>query len=103
VWHTERGAPLLLFALPNADTQSNDYALGIPRLASLIIKHDPDGEIRGLNEFAQHPPVAKVFWSFRVMVGVGVLMLLASWLTAWQLRRRQVPGWIAACCACWWP
>ena len=92
VWHTERGAPLLLFALPNADTQSNDYALGIPRLASLIIKHDPDGEIRGLNEFAQHPPVAKVFWSFRVMVGVGVLMLLASWLTAWQLRRRDAAG-----------
>ncbi len=88
VWQTERGAPLLLFALPNADSRSNDYALGIPRLASLIIKHDPDGEIRGLNEFAQHPPVAKVFWSFRVMVGVGVLMLMASWLAAWQLRRK---------------
>ncbi|MDC7697712.1 cytochrome ubiquinol oxidase subunit I [Vogesella indigofera] len=97
VWHTERGAPLLLFALPDEATQSNRYALGIPKLASLIITHQPDGEIRGLNEFAgAHPPVAKVFWSFRVMVAVGVAMLLASWLAAWQLRRRGEPApWLA--------
>ncbi|MDC7700797.1 cytochrome ubiquinol oxidase subunit I [Vogesella indigofera] len=93
VWHTERGAPLLLFALPDEATQSNRYALGIPKLASLIITHQPEGEIRGLNEFAgAHPPVAKVFWSFRVMVAVGVAMLLASWLAAWQLRRRGEPA-----------
>lgn len=93
VWHTERGAPLLLFALPDEATQSNRYALGIPKLASLIITHSPDGEIRGLNEFAgAHPPVAKVFWSFRVMVAVGVAMLLASWQAAWQLRRRGEPA-----------
>lgn len=93
VWHTERGAPLLLFALPDEATQSNRYAVGIPKLASLIITHQPDGEIRGLNEFAgAHPPVAKVFWSFRVMVAVGVAMLLASWLAAWQLRRRGEPA-----------
>jgi len=97
VWHTERGAPLLLFALPDEATQSNRYALGIPKLASLIITHSADGEIRGLNEFAgAHPPVAKVFWSFRVMVAVGVLMLLASWLARWQLRRRGEPApWLA--------
>ncbi|MDC7712038.1 cytochrome ubiquinol oxidase subunit I [Vogesella indigofera] len=97
VWHTERGAPLLLFALPDEATQSNRYALGIPKLASLIITHQPEGEIRGLNEFAgAHPPVAKVFWSFRVMVAVGVAMLLASWLAAWQLRRRGEPApWLA--------
>lgn len=93
VWHTERGAPLLLFALPDEASRSNRYALGIPKLASLIITHSPDGEIRGLNEFAgAHPPVAKVFWSFRVMVAVGVLMLLASWLAWWQLRRRGEPA-----------
>lgn len=93
VWHTERGAPLLLFALPDEASRSNHYALGIPKLASLIITHSPDGEIRGLNEFAgAHPPVAKVFWSFRVMVAVGVLMLLASWLAWWQLRRRGEPA-----------
>ena len=93
VWHTERGAPLLLFALPDEATQSNRFEVGIPKLASLIITHQPDGEIRGLNEFAgAHPPVAKVFWSFRVMVAVGVAMLLASWLAAWQLRRRGEPA-----------
>ncbi len=101
VWHTERGAPLLLFALPNADTQRNDYAVGIPHLASLIIKHDPDGEIRGLNEFAQHPPVAKVFWSFRVMVGVGVLMLLTAWFGAWQLRRDAPAALLDRRLLCW--
>ncbi len=97
VWHTERGAPLLLFALPDEATQSNRYAVGIPKLASLIITHSTDGEIRGLNEFpGAHPPVAKVFWSFRVMVAVGVAMLLASWLAAWQLRRRGEPApWLA--------
>ncbi|QZA79725.1 cytochrome ubiquinol oxidase subunit I [Deefgea piscis] len=86
IWHTERGAPLTLFALPNAATQSNDYAIAIPKLASLILTHDLNGELQGISEFADHPPVAKVFWSFRVMVGVGMLMLLVSWLAAWQLR-----------------
>ena len=96
LWQTERGAPILLFALPNAQTRSNDYAIGIPRLASLILTHDADGEVRGLNEFRDaHPPVAPVFWAFRVMVGVGVLMLLASWVVGWQLWRRGVPSALA--------
>jgi cytochrome d ubiquinol oxidase subunit I len=95
VWHTERGAPLLLFALPDEATQSNRFEVGIPKLASLIITHDPNGEIRGLNEFPNaHPPVAKVFWSFRVMVGVGLLMLAVSWLAWWQLRRGQLAPWL---------
>jgi cytochrome d ubiquinol oxidase subunit I len=94
VWHTERGAPLLLFALPDEASQSNRYQIGIPKLASLIIAHQPDGEIRGLDEFAgKHPPVGKVFWSFRVMVAVGVLMLATAWLSAWQLRRGDPSGW----------
>ncbi|OWY39752.1 cytochrome ubiquinol oxidase subunit I [Xenophilus sp. AP218F] len=89
IWHTEKEVPLLLFALPNSETRSNDYALGVPKLGSLILTHSWDGEIKGLNEFEQHPPVAKVFWSFRVMAGVGMLMLLVSWLAAWQLWRRK--------------
>ena len=88
IWHTEKDVPLLLFALPNAETRSNDYAIGVPQLGSLILTHQWGGEIKGLNEFAQHPPVAKVFWSFRVMVAMGGLMLLASWLAAWQLKKR---------------
>ncbi|MBT2868605.1 cytochrome ubiquinol oxidase subunit I [Chromobacterium violaceum] len=88
IWHTEKDVPLLLFALPNAETRSNDYAIGVPQLGSLILTHQWGGEIKGLNEFEQHPPVAKVFWSFRVMVAMGGLMLLASWLAAWQLKKR---------------
>ena len=92
VWRDERGAPLLLFALPDEEARRNDYAIGIPRLASLILTHDPDGEIRGLDSFrGEHPPVAPVFWGFRLMVGVGLLMLLVSWWTAWRLRRRAEP------------
>jgi len=90
VWHTERGAPLVLFGLPDEAAQTTHHAIEIPRLASLILTHDADGEIRGLSEFAgQHPPVAPLFWGFRVMVGVGMLMLAVSWLGWWQLRRVQ--------------
>ncbi len=91
VWETEKGAPALLFGWPNAVTRSNDYAIGVPGLAALILTHDLEGEIRGLNEFPDHPPVAPVFWAFRMMVGVGVLMLLVSWWTALRLWRRGEP------------
>jgi cytochrome d ubiquinol oxidase subunit I len=96
IWHTERGAPLVLFAVPNAREQRNDYAISIPRGASLILTHQLDGELKGLNEFAgEHPPVAPVFYSFRVMVGIGMLMLALSWLGAWhQWRRRETPPWL---------
>jgi len=91
LWATERGAPLLLFAWPNEQTRRNDYAIEIPRLASLILTHEADGELRGLNEFqGAHPPVAPVFFAFRVMVGMGLAMLAASWLAWWLYRRR---GW----------
>jgi cytochrome d ubiquinol oxidase subunit I len=93
VWQTERGAPLLLFAWPDEEARTNRYAVGIPRGASLILTHDADAEVRGLDEFRDaHPPVAPVFFSFRIMVGVGVLMLLASWAGWWMYRRR---GWVA--------
>jgi len=91
LWETERGAPLLLFAWPNEQTRRNDFAIEIPRLASLILTHEADGELRGLNEFqGAHPPVAPVFFAFRVMVGMGLAMLAASWLAWWLYRRR---GW----------
>ncbi len=97
LWHTEKGAPLLLFALPNEAMKRNDAAIAIPRLASLILTHDSEGEIRGLDQFeGKHPPVAPVFWAFRVMVGMGVLMLLTSWFAALKLRRSgSVSTWAA--------
>jgi cytochrome d ubiquinol oxidase subunit I len=89
VWDTERGAPLLLFALPDAKRQTNDYAVSVPRAASLILTHDANGEVRGIKSFGdQHPPVAPLFWGFRIMVGTGMLMLASSWLAAFTLRRR---------------
>jgi cytochrome d ubiquinol oxidase subunit I len=92
VWQDEKGAPALIFAIPNEETRSNDYAIGIPKLASLILTHELDGEIKGLDSFPNaHPPVAPVFWGFRVMVGVGMLMLAVSWWTAWRLRRNAAP------------
>ena len=96
IWQTQRGAPAVLFALPDAATQSNRFEIAIPGLASLYLTHDWNGEIRGIQDFAgQHPPVAPVFWAFRVMVGVGLLMLAVSWLAAWQLRRhRELRPWM---------
>lgn len=89
IWHTEKGAPLVLFAVPNAAEKRNDYAISIPKGASLILRHDPDGELKGLNEFeGRHPPVAPVFYAFRVMVGIGMLMLALAWWGAWSLWRR---------------
>lgn len=80
VWETQRGAPLLLFAWPDEGERRNRWALGIPKMASWFLTHNLDGEVPGLNEFRQaHPPVAPVFWSFRIMVGIGLLMIVLSW------------------------
>jgi cytochrome bd ubiquinol oxidase subunit I len=90
LWETEQGAPLLLFALPDEATRTNSFEVAIPKGASLILTHELDGELKGLNEFVgKHPPVAPVFWSFRVMVGTGLLMLLVSWFAAWRLLRHK--------------
>ena len=120
IWHTEKSAPLTLFGLPNEKEGRTDYAVKIPKLASLILAHDIDAELQGLNEFPNaHPPVAPVFWSFRVMVGVGMLMLVVAWgmaLLLWRRRRTQAAlprfalyilagmtfsGWVATL-AGWW-
>ncbi len=88
VWDTERGAPLLLFAIPDAEQRKNHAEIGIPKLASLILTHNADGEIKGLNSFgADHPPALALFFAFRIMVGVGMLMLASSWLGWWLYRR----------------
>ena len=99
-WETSRNVPLLLFAIPDQENQTNHFEVGIPSLASLILTHEWDGEVPGLNEVAvdEQPPVGIVFWSFRVMVGLGVLMILFAfvglvlraggryWRTPWFLQ-----------------
>lgn len=97
IWEGGSGVPAVIFAVPNQKTRSNDYEISIPKLASLYLTHSVDGEVKGLNDFGDKiPPVAPVFFAFRVMVGMGVLMLLCSWIGRWQLRQnRQLPKWMA--------
>jgi cytochrome d ubiquinol oxidase subunit I len=86
IWKTEKGVPAILFALPDEKAKANRYEIAIPKLASLYLTHSMDGEVKGLDQFeGKHPPVAPVFWAFRIMVGVGVLMLLVSWASVLQL------------------
>ena len=88
-WETSGNVPLLLFAIPDQEAQTNRFEIGIPNLASLILTHSTDGVIQGLNEFApeEQPPVWIVFWAFRVMVGIGLLMI-ATALIGLLLRRK---------------
>jgi cytochrome d ubiquinol oxidase subunit I len=88
LWNTEKGAPAVIFAWPDERTGQNRFELAIPRLASLYLRHSLDGQVQGLKDFAEHPPVVPVFIAFRLMVGVGLLMLAVSWLGVWQFRRR---------------
>jgi len=97
LWETQEGAPLVLFGIPDKELAENRYAIEIPKLASLILTHELDGEVKGINEFdGKHPPVAMVFWSFRIMVATGILMLIVSWSALWALRRQREPRpWLA--------
>jgi cytochrome d ubiquinol oxidase subunit I len=95
IWKTEKGVPAVLFGLPDEKAKENRYEIAIPKLASLYLTHSLDGEVKGLDQFeGKHPPVAPVFWAFRIMVGVGVLMLLVSWASVLQLSpwRKQHPA-----------
>ncbi|MDJ0987047.1 MAG: cytochrome ubiquinol oxidase subunit I [Desulfobacterales bacterium] len=80
LWETQSGAPLVLFALPDQEAETNRFAIEIPKLSSLIITHSLDGEIKGLKEWPkdERPPVALVFWAFKIMVGLGSLMVLTG-------------------------
>jgi cytochrome d ubiquinol oxidase subunit I len=96
LWEDTEGADLLLFAWPDEEQRENHFELAIPNGASLILTHELDGLVRGLNSFeGEHPKVAPVFFGFRIMIGVGVLMLVVSWAAAWIMRRdREAPDWL---------
>lgn len=87
-WNTKAGQSLVLFGIPNAKTERNDYEISIPKLGSLILTHSLDGVVKGLKEVTpeNRPPVIVVFWAFRIMVGLGMLMLLFG--TAGLVLRR---------------
>ncbi|QZD94567.1 cytochrome ubiquinol oxidase subunit I [Qipengyuania gelatinilytica] len=71
------GAPLILFGIPDSEAKTVRYAIEIPKASSLILKHDPDAPLAGLDTIPddEEPPVGIVFWSFRIMVGIGFAML----------------------------
>ena len=86
IWETQAGVPAVLFAIPDQATQSNKYEIAIPKLASFYLTHDWNGEVKGIKDFAEHPPVGPVGWAFRIMVGVGLLMLAVSWFASYEMR-----------------
>jgi cytochrome d ubiquinol oxidase subunit I len=88
-WETRGHVPLVLFAWPDQAARENRFEIAIPSGASLILRHEAAGVVPGLNDFVgNHPPVAPVFFAFRVMVGIGVLMIAMGWAGAWFLWRR---------------
>jgi cytochrome d ubiquinol oxidase subunit I len=90
IWKTEKSVPLLLFAIPDDKNKTNSYELKIPKMASLLLTHDLNGEIKGLDTFnGNYPPVAPVFFAFRIMAGVGFLMFAVSWIASWQMYRHN--------------
>jgi cytochrome d ubiquinol oxidase subunit I len=88
-WETQSRKPLLLFAWPDERAEANRFEVGIPALGSVIIAHDADGVIKGLKEWKpeDRPPVALPFFSFRLMVGIGLVLLalvVCSWWIWWR-------------------
>ena len=116
IWETQKGVPLLLFAVPDEKKRTNHFEIAIPNITSIILTHDPEGEVQGLNDFiGEHPPVAPLFYGFRIMVGIGMLMLVIAWLTTFKLARNKqlgkgllyslvamsFSGWIATLAGCY--
>ena len=92
LWDTQRGAPLVLFGWPDQQEETTRFSLEVPKLSSLILTHDLDGEVKGLKEWPkdERPPAAWVFWSFRVMVGVGVMMIATGAAAVFLFFRKRL-------------
>ncbi len=91
-YETRRGAPLILFGLPDDAAEETKYAVEIPKLGSLILTHDWDGEVKGLKAWPKEdrPPTAIVFWTFRVMVAIGIVMAAIGLWSGWQRLRGRL-------------
>ena len=86
------GAPLILFGWPDMDAGKVDYAIEIPKLSSLILRHDPNGALPGLKDYprSEWPVVPVVFWSFRAMIGLGFAMLTLALAALWARVRGKL-------------
>ncbi|MCB1565998.1 MAG: cytochrome ubiquinol oxidase subunit I [Rhodanobacteraceae bacterium] len=106
-WDSSDAAPLVLFAWPDEQAEANRAAIEIPYIASLIITHELDGKFPGLKDFPREdrPPVKPVFFSFRVMVGIGLLMILLALWGGWRWWRGRLfeDGWFLRAIAWSWP
>ncbi|NHN88052.1 cytochrome ubiquinol oxidase subunit I [Acetobacter conturbans] len=91
-WDTEGRAPELLFGIPNMQTEHTDYAIKVPLLGSLILTHSLEGKVPGMKDFPrdQRPPSPIIFFSFRIMVGLAVLMVLVGVWSLWLRRRKTL-------------
>ena len=89
------GAPLILFGIPNSAEKRVDYAIEIPKASSLILKHDADAPLAGLDTVPddEEPPVGMVFWSFRIMVGLGFAMLGIGLWSLYARWRKNLYDW----------
>jgi cytochrome d ubiquinol oxidase subunit I len=104
-WETQSGAPFIVVGWPDQQAEVTRWAVEIPKLGSLILTHELNGTVRGLKEWPRddRPPSAVLFWSFRIMVGIGLIMLLvvatANWLR-WKGRLYDTAWFLRICEAC---
>ncbi len=102
LWETQRGVAASLFAIPDETAERNHFEISIPKLASLYLTHDWDGEVKGLKEWPRQdrPPVGVVYFAFRIMVGIGMLMLavVVTGLILWRRGRLFDTGWYLRVC-----
>ncbi len=91
-WDGSKPGDLVLFAIPNSVTERNDYAITIPGLASFVLTHDFNGKFKGLKDFKKEdrPPILPVFFAFRIMVGLGLLMIGVGLVGAYLWARGQL-------------
>ncbi|WP_201535897.1 cytochrome ubiquinol oxidase subunit I [Psychrobacter ciconiae] len=91
IWEDEKGAALRLFAIPDQKNQTNKYEVAIPYVSGLILTHSFDKEVKGLKNWApeDQPPVIIVFWAFRIMVGIGLLMVMVGLFSIYKYFKKQ--------------
>lgn len=93
-WETRAGQPLILLGWPDMAAETTRYAVEIPKLGSLVLKHDWNAEVKGLKAWPpdERPNATIVFWTFRIMVGLGVLMILVGLWSLWLRFRGRLTG-----------
>lgn len=99
LWETGRGVAASIFAIPDEDAEVNRFEIAIPKLASLYLTHELEGEVKGLKDWPREdrPPVAIVYFAFRIMVGIGMLMLVivvSGLVLYWRGRLYSSPRWL---------